>query len=106
MHVYALWEHSHTSYSDNMFVMSGGGSRNVVDGESVTVIDSNETVTLQLTSPVKGMHILEDQQVDRDSGIVNYTGSEADNSVSSTARKILVLLLEQEILFVDLTLPE
>ena len=89
-----------------MFVMSGGGATNVVDGESVTVMDHNETVTLQLTSPVKGMHILEDQQADRDSGIVNYTGSDADNSTNSTTRKVLILLLEQEVLFVDLTLPE
>ncbi len=87
-----------------MQIISGGAPLDLVDGDSVTVVNGQEIETLQLTSPVKGMHVLEDQQADRDSGIVNY--SNGDGVGSTTTRKILVLLLEQEILFVELTLPE
>ena len=83
--------------------MSGGAPTDLVDGDSVTIMNGSDVETLQMTSPVKGMHVLEDQQADRDSGIVNYAGGNGD---STTSRKILVLLLEQEILFIELTLPE
>ena len=78
----------------------------MVDGDSVTIVNNNEIETLQLSSPVKGMHVLEDQQADRDSGIVNYSSSNGEGAGSTTSRKILVLLLEQEILFIELTFPE
>ena len=41
--------------------------------------DGRETTTLQLTSPVRGMHIVEDVQSDMDSGIVG-AASEMDNA--------------------------
>ncbi len=44
--------------------------------------DKQEPITLQLTSPVRGMHIIEDAQSDRDSGIVN-AGSDTENSTST-----------------------
>ncbi len=87
-----------------MQIMTGGAPLDLIDGDSVTVVNGGETQTLQLTSPVKGMHVLEDQQADRDSGIVNYSSGEGTGS--TTTRKVLVLLLDQEILFLELTLPE
>ena len=57
--------------SDNMLVMSGGASLDKIDGDSVTVVEDDDLYTLQLTSPVRGMHILEDVYADKDSGIVN-----------------------------------
>ena len=63
-------------------VMSGGGPIDKVDGYSATVKDSEETVTLQMTSRVIGMHILEDAQADRDSGIVN-SGPEPGEGTST-----------------------
>ena len=86
--------------------MSGGTPINEVDGDSMTVVDGDQVVSLQLTSPVRGMHVLEDYQADRDSGIVNTASSERDNAGTPTTRRILVLLLEQEIVFVELTWPE
>ena len=47
--------------------------------------------------------MLDGIQTDRDSGIVNY----GDNSEGvHTTQRVLILLLEQEILFVDLNFPE
>ena len=54
-----------------MLVMSGGASLDEIDGDSVTVAEDDDLYTLQLTSPVRGMHILEDVHSDKDSGIVN-----------------------------------
>lgn len=52
-----------------------------------------------------GMYVLDGIQADRDSGIVNYgDNSEGEGLVSK--QRVLILLLEQEILFIDLTLPE
>ena len=62
--------------------MSGGGALDAVDGYSATVKDSEETVTLQMSSRVVGMHILEDAQADRDSGIVN-SGPEPSEGAST-----------------------
>ena len=59
--------------------MSGGAPLDEVDGYSVTLVDHDNTMTLQLTSNVKGMHVLEDTQADRDSGIV---GPDAENSTT------------------------
>ncbi|CAI8051354.1 LLGL scribble cell polarity complex component 2 [Geodia barretti] len=88
---------------DNMLVMSGGASLDKIDGDSVTVAVDDELYTMQLTSPVRGMHVLEDVHTDRDSGIVN---SGSDCVTTTTMRDILVLLLEQEILFIELSPPE
>ena len=50
-----------------------------------------------------GIHVLDAIQTDRDSGIVNY----GDNSEGlNTTQRVLILLLEQEILFIDLNFPE
>ena len=52
-----------------------------------------------------GMYVLDGIQADRDSGIVNFgDSSERDGLV--VKQRVLVLLLEQEILFIDLTFPE
>ena len=51
-----------------------------------------------------GMCVLEGTHADRDSGIVN-TG-EAEGEGLTTNHKVLVLLLEQEILFIELAFPE
>ena len=64
-----------------MLVMSGGASLDEIDGDSVTVVEDDDHVTMQLTSPVRGMHILEDVHADRDSGIVN---SGPENATSTT----------------------
>lgn len=57
-----------------------------VDGYSVSILpDKQEPLTLQLTSAVKGMHVIEDAQSDRDSGIVN-AGSDTENSTTTTGR--------------------
>lgn len=64
-------------------VFSGGAPYDLVDGDSITVWDGKETTTLQLTSPVRGMHIVEDVQSDMDSGIVGAT-SEMDNVSTGT----------------------
>lgn len=57
--------------SDNMLVMSGGAPLDKIDGDSVVVVEDDDYTIMQLTSPVRGMHILEDLHSDRDSGIVN-----------------------------------
>lgn len=64
---------------EHLLVMSGGAPLDEVDGYSVTLVDHDNTMTLQLTSNVKGMHVLEDTQADRDSGIV---GPDAENSTT------------------------
>lgn len=51
------------------------------------------------------MHVLDGVQADRDSGIVNY-GDSSEGEGQITKQRVLILLLEQEILFVDLTFPE
>ena len=69
-----------------MQVISGGAPTDVADGDSITVVHNGEIETLSLTSPVKGMHVLEDQQADRDSGIVNYgNGDGAGKSILAIA---------------------
>ncbi|KAL5473173.1 hypothetical protein EMCRGX_G027621 [Ephydatia muelleri] len=88
---------------DSLFVMMGGAPLDKMDGDSITVADSLEAIILHVTSTVKGMHILEDVQTDMDSGIVN-AGSEGDSP--TTVRKVLILMLEQEILFIDLRMPD
>ena len=69
--------------SDHFMVFSGGAPYDLVDGDSVSVWDGKETTTLQLTSPVRGMHIIEDAQSDMDSGIV---GAASDMETVSTGR--------------------
>ena len=59
-------------------MLMGGAPLDKVEGDSITVADSLETITLHVTSTVKGMHILEDVQTDMDSGIVN-AGSDGDS---------------------------
>ena len=73
---------------EHLLVMSGGAPLDEVDGYSVTLVDHDNTMTLQLTSNVRGMHVLEDTQADRDSGIV---GPDADNS--TTGRSCLTTFL-------------
>lgn len=73
---------------EHLLVMSGGAPLDEVDGYSVTLVDHDNTMTLQLTSNVKGMHVLEDTQADRDSGIV---GPDAENS--TTGRSCLTTFL-------------
>ena len=66
-----------------MLVMSGGASLDKIDGDSVTVaVGDDDLYTMQLTSPVRGMHILEDVHTDRDSGIVN-SGSDSVTATTS-----------------------
>ena len=73
------------------------------DGDAITVKEREEKVTLQLTSAVRSMRVIEDQVVDMDSGMIDTT---SDSEASMSARKVLILLLEQEILFIELTMPE
>ena len=90
--------------SDSMVVFSGGVPIESLDSDSVTVTDSDDdTVTLLVTSSVRMMCIVEDQVTDMDSGMMD-AGSDNESSVS--VRKVLILLLEQEVLFVALQLPE
>ncbi|XP_019850338.1 PREDICTED: lethal(2) giant larvae protein homolog 2-like [Amphimedon queenslandica] len=88
---------------DDFIIFSGGSPYDTVDGDSVTIYENREAITLQLTSPVKGMQIIESCLTDKDSGIV---GISSDVGTTSTVRKILILLLEQEILFIDLSTPQ
>ena len=76
--------HTHTyitpfSCREDLLVMTGGAPLDEVDGYSVTISDHDNVMTLQLTSGVRGMHVLENTQADRDSGIV---GQDAENSVT------------------------
>ena len=52
-----------------------------------------------------GMYVLDGIQADRDSGIVNY-GDNSEGEGLTSKHRVLILLLEQEILFIDLTFPE
>lgn len=54
--------------------------------------------------PSLGMHVLDGVHLDKDSGIVNYGEKEGEGSVMNN--RVLILLLEQEILFIELSLPE
>ena len=58
-------------------MFNGGAPHDLVDGDSVSIWDGKDVVTLQTTSPVKGIHIIEDSQSDMDSGIVGAS-SEMD----------------------------
>ncbi len=70
--------------SDDLLVMSGGAPLDQVDGYSVSIVpEKQDPITLQVTSGVRGMHVIEDTQSDRDSGIVN-AGSDTENSASTT----------------------
>lgn len=53
-----------------------------------------------------GMYVLDGVQADRDSGIVNYGDNSYDGEGLVSNHRVLILLLEQEILFIDLTFPE
>ena len=64
-----------------MLVMSGGASLDEIDGDSVTVVEDDDLCTLQFTSPVRGLHVLEDLHADKDSGIVN---SGAENTTTTS----------------------
>ena len=91
-------------FSDSMLVFSGGVPMESLDSDSVTVTDSDgDTATLLVTSSVRMMCIVEDQVTDMDSGMMD-AGSDNESSVS--VRKVLILLLEQEVLFVALQLPQ
>lgn len=52
------------------------------------------------------MYVLDGVQADRDSGIVNYGDNSYDGEGLVSNHRVLILLLEQEILFIDLTFPE
>ena len=52
-----------------------------------------------------GIHVLDGMQADKDSGIVNY-GDNSEGEGLVTNQRVLILLLEQEILFIELSLPE
>ena len=81
--------------------MSGGAPLDEVDGYSVTIVDNDNPMTLQLTSNVKGMHVLEDTQADRDSGIV---GPDADNS--TTGQSCLTTFFGRLLHFVCLSINQ
>ena len=49
--------------------------------------------------------MLDGIQADRDSGIVNY-GETAEGEGVGTNLRVLILLLEQEVIFIELTFPE
>ena len=86
---------------ENLLVMSGGAPLDEVDGYSVTIVDNDNPMTLQLTSSVKGMHMLEDTQADRDSGIV---GPDADNS--TTGQSCLTTFFGGLLYFVGLSINQ
>ena len=62
-----------------------------MDGDSVTIRDGDETTTLQLTSGVRHMHILEDCQTDKDSGIVGATSDMEAVTTGQLCAKLCVL---------------
>lgn len=66
-----------------MLVFSGGIPIDMVDGDNVTVVDGQEVITLQLTSAVRAMHVLEVGQSDMDSGMVDAVGSAEPLSTTS-----------------------
>ena len=55
----------------------------MIDGDNVTIVDGHEIITLQLTSGVRAMHVLEVAQSDMDSGMVDTAGSSEPLSTSS-----------------------
>lgn len=69
--------------SDNLLVFSGGIPVDMIDGDNVTVVDGHEVITLQLTSGVRAMHVLEVAQSDMDSGMVDAAGSAEPLSTTS-----------------------
>ena len=66
-----------------MIVFSGGIPVDMIDGDNVTVVDGHEVVTLQLTSGVRALHVLEVAQSDMDSGMVDAAGSSEPLSTTS-----------------------
>ena len=75
---------SYYTHSDDFIIFSGGSPYDTVDGDSVTIYENREAITLQLTSPVKGMQIIESCLTDKDSGIV---GISSDVGTTSTGRE-------------------
>ena len=69
--------------SDNLLVFSGGIPVDMIDGDNVTVVDGHEVITLQLTSGVRAMHVLDVAQSDMDSGMVDAAGSAEPLSTTS-----------------------
>lgn len=67
---------------DNLLVFSGGTSIDMVDGDNITVVEGQELITIQLTSGVRAMHVLEMAQSDMDSGMVDTAGSSEPLSTS------------------------
>ena len=53
-----------------------------------------------------GMHVLEGSHSERDSGIVNFGDSGTEGEGLTSSKRVLILMLEQEILFIELTFPE
>jgi len=54
----------------------------MVDGDNITVVEGQELITIQLTSGVRAMHVLEMAQSDMDSGMVDTAGSSEPLSTS------------------------
>ena len=52
-----------------------------------------------------GMHVLDSINLGEDSGTINSEDKQ-DSSAAINNSKVLILLLEQEILFIELTLPQ
>ena len=69
--------------SNDLMIFSGGAPYSMVDGDNVTICINNEVTTLQLTSSVKGMHVIDSNLTDMDSGIV---GISSDVDVTSTGK--------------------
>lgn len=53
-----------------------------------------------------GMHVLEGIHSERDSGIVNFGDSSIEGEGLTSNKRVLILMLEQEILFIELAFPE
>lgn len=71
-----------THCRDNLLVFSGGTPIDMVDGDNFTVVEGQELMTVQLTSGVRAMHVLEMAQSDMDSGMVDTVGSAEPLSTS------------------------
>lgn len=65
----------------------------------------NFSITCVCVCVCAAMHVLDGIQQDKDSGIVNYNDN-LDGDSAVTNKRVLILLLEQEILFIELSLPE
>ena len=63
-------------------MFSGGTPIDMVDGDNITVVEGQELVTVQLTSGVRAMYVLEMAQSDMDSGMVDTAGSAEPLSTS------------------------